>query len=144
MAQDQSYASHRRYMPWHHFVVQPILTANFIIEVGRALDEPTLSGVWPAVVAFALLLLSFTARSMALKAQDRVIRLEERIRLTRLLPANEQDIIEKLRPGQLIALRFASDEEVVDLARRCVAGEFKSSNDIKKSIGSWRPDLLRV
>lgn len=144
MAPDQSYASHRRYMPWHHFVVQPILVANFILEVGRAVDNPTLRGAWPAIVAFALLLLSFTARSMALKAQDRVIRLEERMRLSRLLPANEQEVIDKLRPGQLIALRFASDEEVSDLARRCVAGEFNSLNDIKKSIGTWRPDMLRV
>jgi hypothetical protein len=144
MAEDQTYKSHRRYMPWHHFVVQPILTANFIIQVSRAIDEPTFSGIWPAVVGLALLIFSFTARSMALKAQDRVIRLEEQMRLARLLPANEQDIIEKLRPGQLIALRFASDQDVVELARRCLAGEFNSANDIKKSIGSWRPDLLRV
>jgi hypothetical protein len=140
----QSYSSHRRYMPWHHFVVQPILTANVFFEATRLYADPSAYNVWILLVALALLILSFTARSMALRAQDRVIRLEERLRLTRLLPAEEHDSIDRLASRQLIALRFASDEEVPALVRRCVAGELQSGDDIKKSIQTWRPDYQRV
>jgi Family of unknown function (DUF6526) len=131
-------------MPWHHFVVQPILIANFIVELWRLMDTQTPYNAWRVVVAFALLLLSVTARSMALKAQDRVIRLEERIRLARLLPASDQGSIESMPARHLIALRFASDEEVPDLVRRINSGELTSSADIKKNIRNWRPDYLRV
>lgn len=140
---EQSYSSHRRYFPWHHFVVQPILFANFIAQLVRLLDTQTKWNVLQVIFAAALVIFSFTARSMALRAQDRVIRLEERLRLSQLMPG-EQAAIDSLRAGQLIALRFAPDDEVVALARRCASGELGPPADIKKEIKNWRPDFLRV
>ena len=144
MAQEQSFASHSRYYPWHHFVVQPILIGNVAVEIMRLEKYHTVYHVWLVVFAIGLLLFSFTSRSMSLRAQDRVIRLEETLRLSRLLPASEQAAIAALRTGQLVALRFASDEEVPDLVRRIVAGELNKGTEIKKEIKNWRPDYLRV
>jgi hypothetical protein len=140
----QTFENHARYYPWHHFVVQPILLLNVLIEAARLYKYQTLYHVYLIVFAIGLLIFSFTARSMALRAQNRVIRLEEQLRLTRLLPATDHALIDKLTPGQLVALRFASDEEVPDLARKCAAGEFSSGKEIKQSIRTWRPDYLRV
>lgn len=140
----QDYSSHRRYYPWHHFVVQPILLANMVIEITRLTRTPTLYNVWLVIFATGLVIFSFTARSMALRAQDRVIRLEETLRISRLLPASEAAAIDQLKPRHLVALRFASDEEVPDLVRRCAAGELQSADDVKKAIRVWRPDYLRV
>ena len=71
-----------------------------------------------------------------------MIRLEERLRLSRLI--GDQAVIESLRPGQLIALRFAPDEEVPELVRRIAGGELRTAEEIKKTIRTWRPDYLRV
>jgi hypothetical protein len=73
-----------------------------------------------------------------------VIRLEERLRLSRILSPADQAAVESLRPAQLIALRFASDDEVPDLVRRILAGELSKANEIKKAIRVWKPDYLRV
>ena len=144
MAQEQSFASHSRYYPWHHFVVQPILLGNLVVEIMRLEKNQTGYQAWLVVLAVGLVIFSFTSRSMSLRAQDRVIRLEETLRLTRLLPASEHAAIAGLRPGQFVALRFASDEEVPDLVRRIVAGELNKGGEIKKEIRNWRPDYLRV
>lgn len=144
MAQEQSFASHSRYYPWHHFVVQPILLGNVVVEIMRLQKYQTVYHVWLVVFAIGLLIFSFTSRSMSLRAQDRVIRLEETLRLSRLLPAPEQAAIAGLRTGQLVALRFASDDEVPDLVRRIAAGELTKGAEIKKEIRNWRPDYLRV
>ena len=142
MAKEQNYGNHRRYYPWHHFVVQPILGINFFVEIRRLVEEPSPSRWWAVILAMGLLLLSLTARAMALRAQDRVIRLEESIRLSRL--GVGQAGIDSLKPGQLVALRFAPDDEVPDLIRRINAGELMKGEQIKKSIRVWRPDYLRV
>ena len=80
---------------------------------------------------------------MSLRAQDRVIRLEERMRLMQLMPG-EQSLIDGLRTNQLVALRFAPDAEAPALARRAAAGELQKGDAIKKEIQNWRPDFLRV
>jgi hypothetical protein len=143
MAREQSYSNHRRYHPWHHFVVLPILIVNLVVESIRLTDNQSRYQVWLVVLALGLLIFSFTARGMALKAQDRAIRIEERLRLSRLLPG-DQAAIDVLRPGQLVALRFAPDDEVPDLMRRISAGELSKGEEIKKAIRAWRPDYLRV
>jgi len=143
MAREQSYSSHRRYHPWHHFVVVPILIVNLVVESIRLTDNQSRYQVWLVILALGLLVFSFTARGMALKAQDRAIRIEERMRLSRLLPG-DQAAIDSLRPSQLIALRFAPDDEVPDLVRRISSGELSKSEEIKKAIRVWRPDYLRV
>ncbi|MFL5594543.1 MAG: DUF6526 family protein [Gemmatimonadaceae bacterium] len=140
----QTYASHRRYIPHFHFFVLPVLVANVIIAIVRFWRAPQLITGWAIVVAIALLLGLFTARSMALRAQDRIIRFEERVRLERLLPSDLRGRIDELSAGQLIALRFAPDVEVTDLTRRALAGELKRQGDIKRAIRNWRADHLRV
>ena len=142
--QTQSYASHRRWLPAFHFFVLPVLFINFMFAVARLVRTPDLQTAWLAVVAFALFLGIFYARSMPLRAQDRVIRFEERTRLERLLPADLRTRIDQLTPGQLIALRFAPDDEVPDLARRALNGELKDQGEIKRAIRNWRGDYLRV
>ena len=144
MPKEQTYSNHRRYYWPHHIIVQPILAAHFVFELRDFLRDQTFDNGWSALVAFALLLLSITARAQALKAQNRSIRLEERIRLMQLLPPEEHSKIDELRMAHFIGLRFASDEEVADLARRSFRGELKGSGDIKKAVKTWRPDHHRV
>src|SRR5688572_16948301 len=144
LAREQTYSNHRRWFPLFHFVVQPILAANVIFEMMDWADDRTSENAWAVIVAIGVLMLAFSARIMALKAQNRSIRLEEQIRLMRLMPAEEQNRIGELRSGHLIGLRFASDEEVVGLARRCLNGELKGAGDVKKEVKNWRPDHHRV
>ena len=140
---EQTFKTHRRFYPWHHFIVMPILIVNLVVESVRLARDPGAYNAWLAVLALGLLLFSLTSRSMSLRAQDRVIRLEERLRLAQLMPG-EQVVIDSLQPRHLVALRFAPDDEVPSLARRCVEGELNTSNQIKKEIRQWRPDYLRV
>jgi hypothetical protein len=105
-------------------------------------------GIWDRLlnvaVAFALLLIAWYVRIFPLKAQDRVIRLEETLRLERLLPADLRSRIGELRPGQLIALRFASDAELPELTREVLGGSLSSPGEIKKRVRSWRADHFRM
>ena len=141
---DQTYKSHRRYLPVYHFFVEPVLAVNIVAQIMYFMRYRTLFKAWMVVVAIALFVLSWMARSMALKAQDRVIRLEERLRLATVLPAELRERINELRPGQFVALRFAPDEELTGLVERCLSGELKGSDQIKKEIGTWKADTLRV
>jgi hypothetical protein len=140
----QTYASHRRFIPAFHFFVLPVLLANVIVAAIGFVRSPSLTTVWVFVVAMALAVGMAFARSMPLRAQDRVIRLEERNRLERLLPANLRGRVNELSPGQLIALRFAPDDEVPELTRRALEGELTKPGDIKRAIRNWRGDHLRV
>jgi hypothetical protein len=142
--QTQTYASHRRYIPAFHFFVLPVLLGNIIVAIVRLVRAPTLSTTWGLLVALAIGIGIAYARFMPLRAQDRVIRLEERDRLARLLPADLRGRIGELTTGQLIALRFAPDEELADLVRRSLSGELKGSGQIKRAIRNWRGDYLRV
>ena len=96
------------------------------------------------LLAVALILLFFYARSFALTVQDRVIRLEMTLRLEQLLPPDFQARVQEFSLDQVIALRFASDEELPDLARRALTEKLTERKTIKKMIKKWRPDFLRV
>lgn len=144
MADQQTYASHRRYIPEFHFFVLPVLTANVVVTVIEFVRHPRFITAWIAIVAIALGIGIWTARAMALRAQDRIIRLEERVRLGQLLPPDLRSRVGELQPSQLIAIRFAPDEEVPDLVRRTLDGELKTRGDIKCAIQNWRADHLRV
>ena len=140
---DQNYRNHRRFNPWHHFVVQPILIINMVVQIQRYMQLRDLYQLWQMLLGIGLVLFAFTARGMSLKAQDRVIRLEERLRLMELMPGRTA-AINSLRTGQLIALRFAPDNEVPALFDRIVSGELVKPGEIKREIKVWRPDYLRV
>lgn len=140
----QDYANHPKYFPLFHFVAFPLLTINLAIAVRAVFKAPSLATGWGVAFAFALLCMLFAARLMALKVQDRVIRLEERLRMARVLPADLQDSIEKLRPSHLVALRFAPDDEVVELVRQVLAGKLNEQKEIKMAVKNWRADYLRA
>jgi hypothetical protein len=144
MAAAQTYSTHRQFVPLFHFFVLPVLLVNVGVEVARLNKYQTLYHVWAVVAAVAFLAFAFATRGMAVRAQDRIIRLEERQRLSSLLPAEHRDKVNDLTPSQLVALRFASDDEAPDLAQRTMTGEFKTQNEIKKAIRNWRADLHRV
>ena len=140
----QTYANHKRVYPLFHLFVSPVLIANFAWKLIDAIREPTFDSIWAAVVAAALYGLAFAARHMALILQNRLISLEQRLRLAQVLPDDLRGRVDELKLGQLIALRFASDAELPDLTRRCLAGEFAKNDDIKRAVTNWRRDTLRV
>jgi hypothetical protein len=141
---EQSYASHRRWHPLTHFFVFPILFVNILLQVYNIIFVFSLAGIWHLIVAVALFALAWIARSSALRVQDRLIRLEEQLRLARLLPADLHPRIAELSIGQLAALRFCSDEELPELTLAVLSGEVKGRDNIKKRIKRWRGDFHRV
>ena len=140
----QTFATHRRFIPAFHFFVLPVLYANVLVVGYFLIRYPNLVNFWRLLVAIALATGISWLRFMPLRAQDRIIRLEERARLERVLPADMRGRIGELTPGQLIAIRFAEDEEVADLTRRTLNGELKTPGEIKRAIRNWRADTLRV
>jgi hypothetical protein len=143
-AMTQSYANHRRFVPPFHFFVLPVLLLNAIWSIIRVFRGYSWENLLSLLVATALVIVALCARLFALKAQDRVIRLEERMRLTQVLPADLRPRIGEFSPEQLIALRFASDEELPDLARKVLTEKIEKRDPIKKLVKNWRADLLRV
>lgn len=145
---DQTFATHRKFVPGYHFVTLGILTLNLLWSVYRAIwpipGIPIFDRLLAVLVAVALTLLAWYLRVFPLRAQDRVIRLEERTRLERLLPPDLRDRIGELSTGQVIALRFASDAEVADLTRVVLDQKVTGQDDIKKKIRDWRADHLRM
>ncbi len=142
--QPQSYANHTRYHPPYHYFTVPTTMIYLIWSVQRLLANPGADTGYALVGALAIFGAASVARLSPLRAQDRLIRLEERLRLTRLLPADLQPQIEALRPGHLVALRFASDAEVEGLVRKVLANPAMTSKEIKQQIRDWRPDHFRV
>ena len=142
---EQNLSNHARYDPPYHFVLLPICLGIVILGVFYVIRHPypRSLALWVILVSIALILAAFKARTFPLRAQDRLIRLEERIRLERLLPEGQRPLIAKLTEGQLIALRFASDAELPGLAQSAVDKQLPAA-EIKKAIRSWRPDLFRV
>jgi len=140
----QSYKTHARYLPAFHFFVVPVLAINVVNEMVRLWRLPTLGTAFQVVVAAALLTLAFLSRIQPLTAQDRVIRLEMRLRLRDALPPDLQARINDLSPRQLVALRFASDAELPDLVREVLDGRLTHSKEIKMRVRNWQPDWLRV
>ncbi len=145
---EQSYAKHRKLVPLFHFVTLGILTINLIwslLRLVRGLPAvPFFDRLLGVAVAFALLLVCLYARTFALRVQDRVIRLEETLRMERLLPADLKPRIGELRAGQLIALRFAGDEELSELTRVVLDKGIRDRSEIKKMVRSWRADHMRA
>ena len=128
---------------WHFFTI-PVLVANVVVVAIYFTRDPRFINGWALVVAIALLIGILLSRNMPLRAQDRIIRLEERSRLERVLPSDLRGRVDELTASQLVAIRFAPDDEVPELTRRALSGELKSQGDIKRAIRNWRSDHLRV
>jgi hypothetical protein len=142
-SQTQSFASHAKFDPPFHFFVLPVLLINILI-VGYLLSRhPGIGGAWLLLVSVALFVLAGRVRSWATHLQDRVIRVEERIRLSAILPEPLRLRIAELSDSQIVGLRFASDTELPTLFQRAL-DEKLSRSDIKKAISDWRPDYSRI
>jgi hypothetical protein len=143
-ATTQTYANHTRWHPPFHFFVLPVMIINVVWAIVYFFTSPEWNRGWAIVVSLALLVLVFLARTNALRAQDRVIRLEEQIRYQQILQGDFAQQARSLTIDQIIALRFAPDEEVEALVRGVLEGRLKKSADIKRAVNSWRADNLRV
>lgn len=140
----QSYANHTRWHPPFHFFVIPVMLINVVWAIVEFVKSPGRNQGWWIVVSLALVVLALLVRTNALKVQDRVIRLEEGLRYQQLLPAELAQQCGSLAVGKIIALRFASDEELEGLVREVLGGRLTKSAEIKKAIKNWRGDTFRV
>ena len=150
MSQPQTYANHTRFDPPFHFFLLPVFAVglvmsliHFFYHLHESDRRANIHSFLLIVLAVAMLTLVFKVRLYSLKVQDRIIRLEERLRLTQLLSDPLRSRIPELTEGQLVGLRFASDAEVPKLVERALNEKLKRK-DIKKSIQNWRPDYWRV
>jgi len=144
MSQTQNFENHTKLVPAFHFVVLPIFLLNLVWSLERVIHNLSWGTVVSLLVSIALLLLAFTARIFALTVQDRVIRLEMRLRMQQVLPAELRSRIGEFTVGQLVSLRFASDRELPALAQKVLDEKLQDRKTIKKMIQEWQPDLLRA
>ena len=142
--QGQNFSNHTRVVPPFHYVALPILLVNFVSAVRGLFDGITFDASLHVLVAVALIIVALFARVFALKAQDRVIRLEMRLRMRELLPDDRQGRINDFTPTQMVSLRFAGDAELPELARKVLDENITKSTSIKKMITDWQGDYFRV
>ena len=140
----QTYKTHVRWLAPYHFFVMPVLLLNFVNAIRHVWLAPSWSTGFALLVAAALVMLALLARVMAVTVQDRVIRLEMRLRMHETLPADLRDPARGLTRQQLVALRFASDAELPELVRDVLAGKLPSQKAIKERIQDWQGDYLRA
>jgi hypothetical protein len=140
----QSAQSHTRWFPLFHFIATPITTLNVFVAVRHAWYTGGRYAWWNVVFAFGVAAAVFASRTMALAVQDRLIRLEMRLRLRALLPAAAHGDILRLTVRQMVALRFASDAELPELVQRVVKGELAGQKEIKAAIKDWQADWQRA
>ena len=143
MAAPQSFKNHTKFDPPFHFFLAPVGLILLILTIIEAVNHPSKMAYIHIVVILWLIVLVFKTRLYALKVQDRVIRLEERLRLAQVLPAAMQSRIGDLSVDQLIGLRFASDGELPGLVEKALAGNW-NRKQIKEAVTNWRPDTWRV
>ncbi len=139
----QNLKNHARFDPPYHVVLFTVLVVNLIVSIVHLVHHFHFYSAWLVVLSVALFILFFKVRMYPLKVQDRVIRLEERLRLQELAPAEWHTQLSRLSEDQLIGLRFAADDEVVELAKQALEHKL-NRKQIKERIKSWRADLWRV
>ena len=139
----QTHRNHRRNDPAYHFFLLPALLLFLLWSIIHLVRYPGTIGVAFLGLAIVLPVMSLKLRSYPLKVQDRLIRLEERLRLSQLLPERLRARIPELSESQLIALRFASDAEIPGLVERAL-NEKLNRKQIKAAIQNWRADHWRV
>src|ERR1700690_3631621 len=132
---EQNYKNHVRLVPLFHYFVLPVLVAKHAFSAASVIASLT---------ALALILVAFFGRIFALTVQTRLIRLEMRLRMQEVLPADLRARILEFRPGQLVALRFASDTELPELARKVLDENLIDQKTIKQMIRDWQGDFLRA
>jgi len=140
---EQNLKNHGRIHVPFHVVTFFVLIANLVFAIAHDVRHFGIWNSWVIVLSVVVFIPFFLIRIYPLKVQDRVIRLEERLRLQALAPAEWHAQIYRLTEEQLIGLRFAADDEVVELAKKALE-ENLNRKQIKERIRSWRPDTWRV
>ncbi len=141
--QAQSYENHSKIVAPYHFGISFVFLANVLFLGWRLIRTPGVESALAFLVALALVGVFWYMRIFPLTVQDRVIRLEMRLRLQEVLPEDLRGRIGELAPGQLVALRFASDGELPELVKAVLEGGLTSRVEIKKRIKDWQTDDLR-
>jgi Family of unknown function (DUF6526) len=142
---EQNFANHAKFVPSYHFFALPVFGINFLWSLYRFWKLGiSFEGIFGVIFAAALIVLVLRARLFALAVQDRVIRLEERLRYERLLPADLQAAAKEFTIDQIVSLRFASDAELPALARKVLDEKINERKAIKQLIKNWKPDYLRA
>ena len=141
----QTYENHAKTVPLFHYFTMPLLLINLLWSVYRLLTQSDafVDSLVTLTAAVAVLLVAFFSRTNALKAQDRVIRLEERLRMQELLPVESKSRIHEITTSQILALRFASDEELPALVKTAL-DDNADATSIKQAIKNWRADHHRL
>lgn len=140
----QSYANHGKMVPLFHYVATPLLLAVFVWRVRDVAVAPSVDAVMDLLLTVVVGIVFWYARTFALGVQDRVIRLEERLRMDRLFDDGMRARIGEFTTSQLIALRFASDGELPALARRVLDEGLRDRKAIKMAVREWRADHQRI
>jgi len=140
----QNFSNHVRFVPAYHLFVFGVFLINFVWRLMQLRFGITFASIMNVLLAAAFLVLFFYARMFAVTVQDRVIRLEMRLRMERLLPPELRTRIPELTLAQLISLRFAGDEELAGLTRQVLEEKLNDRKTIKRRIKSWQADVLRA
>ena len=147
---EQNFSNHAKWVPAFHFFLGPVLIINLVghiytfLKYSMGSTQSIVHGLFGVLLAAALLVMAFLARLFALGVQDRVIRLEERLRYERLLPEDLKPRIGEFTINQLVSLRFASDAELPALARKVLDGKINDRKAVKQMVQNWRADYQRV
>jgi len=142
-SEPQSLSNHVRFDPPYHYVLFAVLIVNLIVAIVHVVHHPRFYSAWLIVLSLAAFIALIRLRTYPLKVQDRIIRLEERLRLQALAPEEWHAQIFRLNEDQLIGLRFAADDEVVELAKHALEHNL-NRKQIKERIRNWRADNWRV
>lgn len=144
MAETQNFANHVRWHPPFHFVASPLLLIYVIWSAVQLVRHPGWEAGVNFILAIVIVITFFLTRVYALMVQDRLIRLEEQLRFQRVLPAELAQRAAGIPIPFIVALRFASDEELTGLVRQVLDNQFAKPVDVKKAIKNWRGDYHRV
>jgi hypothetical protein len=140
----QTYANHRRFDPLWHFVGSTIVLFGAISATVNAIRAGGYHNWLMAAYTIGILLVVFRARVQTLTVQNRLIRLEMRLRLKDVLAPALAARIGDLTVSQLVGLRFAGDAELPALVERCLGGQLANGEAVKKEIKNWQADWLRA
>lgn len=141
----QTRENHAKIVPGFHYVLALLILLPLGYQIWQLFVNPSpVAVIAQIVLILAVALQYWYVRTFPLTVQDRLIRLEERLRYEKVLPADLLARTDELKRGQFVALRFAPDDELPGLVRRVLAGELKTGGEIKQAIKNWRPDYLRA
>lgn len=140
----QSLKNHARLVPGFHLVALPLIAVNLVWSIVSLVGHPNADTVKGLIVAVALVLVALFARQFAVTVQDRVIRLEMRLRMREICPPDLAARVREFTPGQLVALRFAGDAELPTLARKVLDEKLQDRKAIKAMVKDWQADTLRA